>query len=114
MTQQMGEITESLGVFQAKGFAAVADGPVLAFFAERSFFRSRGTDAGCRVGNDSRSGSSATYLMWHVDSFQAGSGKKFKETPVRRSYHPRLSLHTGPPTIVRRLFTPPVLKNPDP
>ena len=41
----MGEIAESLGVFQAKGFRAVADGPVLALFAEDAFFCSRGTSA---------------------------------------------------------------------
>ena len=54
MTQQMGEITETLGVFQAKGFAAVADGPVLALFAEDAFFCSRGTGDRRRDANVSR------------------------------------------------------------
>src|SRR5258708_35542534 len=108
MTQQMGEITESLGVFQAKGFAAVADGPVLAFFAERSFFRSRGTDAGCRVGNDSRSGSSATYLMWHVDSFQAALRKKVRGPRPCRSSNTSNSQKTRAPTHVAPTYTHPL------
>src|ERR1700721_741215 len=70
MTQQMGEITESLGVFQTEAVSPVADGPILALFAEYAFFCSRGTHDGPRVGDDSRSGSGAAYLLWHVDSFQ--------------------------------------------
>jgi hypothetical protein len=34
MTQQVANVPESLGVFQTKGFSAVADGPILALFAE--------------------------------------------------------------------------------
>ena len=40
------EISESFGVFQTKGFFAVAYGPVLAFFSENT--RLRRTDAWCR------------------------------------------------------------------
>jgi hypothetical protein len=36
MTQQMGEISEAFAVFQASGFPAIAEGPVLALFAEHS------------------------------------------------------------------------------
>ena len=42
MTQQMGDVAESLGVLQAKSVAAVADGPVFALFAEDSFLHSIG------------------------------------------------------------------------
>jgi hypothetical protein len=43
MTQQMGEVSEPLSVLQTKRFLAVADGPVLALFAEHPF--SYDTDA---------------------------------------------------------------------
>jgi hypothetical protein len=36
MAQEMGEVPESFGVLQAKGFSIVADGPVLALFAENT------------------------------------------------------------------------------
>ncbi len=34
MTQQVANVPESLGVLKTKGFSAVADGPILALFAE--------------------------------------------------------------------------------
>jgi hypothetical protein len=43
MSQQMGNVPESLGVLQTKGFSAEADGPKLALFAE--YPRMRRTDA---------------------------------------------------------------------
>ncbi len=45
MTQQMGEVAESLGVLQREGFPAVADGPVLALFAEDSLLLQHGCPA---------------------------------------------------------------------
>src|ERR1700690_4323290 len=37
MAQQMSQVAESLGVLQARGFPAIADGPILALLAEDSF-----------------------------------------------------------------------------
>jgi hypothetical protein len=38
MTEEMGEVSESLGVFEPKGFIAVTNYPKLALFAENPIF----------------------------------------------------------------------------
>src|SRR5271170_3309035 len=66
VTQQMREIPESLGVLEAKGFSAVADGPVLALFVEDPFLRR--TDAGHRIAGSSRARSRARRVRCHLNS----------------------------------------------
>src|SRR5712671_4163840 len=65
MTQQMGEVSEPFGVFQTKGIPGVADGPVLALFAENA--RLRGTDVRRRVVGTRRSNSSAPGIRCHLN-----------------------------------------------
>ena len=69
MTQQMGEVPESLVSFRRKAFPVVADGPVLALFAEHPFLRK--TDARRRVAGASRAESSAPASQLASESLQA-------------------------------------------
>ena len=69
MTQQVGEESQALGVLQAKGFPAVAYGPVLSLFAEHSFLDD--TDAWPRVADSSQAKSWGSRLTWHLKCLQA-------------------------------------------
>ena len=66
MAQQMGEVAESSRALETEGFPAVADGPILALFAEQP--PARGADARPRVTGTSRARSSAPSLKCHLNS----------------------------------------------
>src|SRR5712692_7124353 len=65
MTQQMGEVPESLRVLQAKGLPAVADGPKLALFAEDPALRCTRTRR--RIAGASRAKSSTLRHTCHLN-----------------------------------------------
>jgi hypothetical protein len=69
MTNQMSDISEPFGVLETKRISAVADGPVLALFAEHPFLDS--TDARHRVADTFRARPTASRLTWHLKSLQA-------------------------------------------
>src|SRR5271163_3753900 len=63
IAQQMDDVAKSLGVLQAKHVRAVADGPVLALFAEDSLLH--GTGARPCIGYNSRAIPRARRLSCH-------------------------------------------------
>ena len=67
MAQQMDDVAKSLGVLQTERVPAVADGPVLALFAEDSLLR--GTEAPFRFGGASRAKLRATRLRCHLNFY---------------------------------------------
>src|SRR5580704_10494476 len=81
MTQQMDDVTESLCVLQTKSVPAVADGPVLALFAEDSGLH--GTEARLCIGGASRAIPSSTRLRCHVN-FSRPFGQFSGETELPR------------------------------
>src|SRR5260370_6882145 len=95
MTQQMSEVPESLGVLQTKGVPTVADGPVLALFAEDSLLCR--THARLRIGGAGRARSSATRLRCHLN-FYCPLGPLFGEMEVP-SRLPPSSTVTHPPRL---------------
>ena len=68
MTDQVGDVTESLAVLQTKGFSVAADGPILAVFAENPTCRRMGTS--CPIAETGRGRGTAPSLTWHRNSLR--------------------------------------------
>src|SRR5580700_6587377 len=87
MTQEMDDVAESLGILQTKGVPAVADGPVLALFAEDSFLHR--TEARPCIGGNSRAIPGAKRLRCHLNFCRRFRRFTAETDVIDGSYHPR-------------------------
>src|SRR5580700_4378533 len=114
MTQQMDDVTESLCVLQTKSVPAVADGPVLALFAEDSGLH--GTEARLCIGGASRAIPRSTRLRSHLNFYwpfvrgcldRIATDRSIRDKlspPGSRIFAPYCSV-VDPPKSVKQVFT---------
>src|SRR5271155_4301887 len=83
MTDQMSEVSESLGVLEPGGFSAVTEGPILALLAKDPFWSCN--DFGHLLAVSSRLRSSSLRLRCHLN-FSTRFPRNFWRIPYQRHF----------------------------